>query len=132
VNRPIPKLGSIKTPSEISEKFVTGFTHFALPAIASKTEDQAEISIDLPQRTIKNLEKIFGISFPEEVRKNSSAPTIKAGDVIEIPIFSRSPDSVLKILLVGVGEKSDVEIRKAGTALGRKVRGTKSYVLSLI
>ena len=132
MNRPIPKLGSVKTPSEISEKFIAGFTHFALPAIASKTEDQAEISIDLPQRTIKNLEKIFGISFPEEVRKNSSAPTIKAGDVIEIPIFSRSSESVLKILLVGVGEKSEVEIRKAGAALGRKVRGTKSSVLSLM
>jgi len=105
VNRPIPKLGSITTPSEISEKFIAGFTHFALPAIASKNQDQAEISIDLPQRTIKNLEKIFGISFPEEVRKNSSSPTIKAGEVIEIPVIFRGSDSVIKILLVGVGEK---------------------------
>ena len=53
--------------------------------------------------------------------------TAKAGEIIEVPI---TLDQLTRIYLVGVGEQSDDDIRKAASALGRKVKGSNSVVLS--
>jgi leucyl aminopeptidase len=136
VNRPIPKLGSVKAPSELSEKFIAGYSHIALPIVANASEsskkDTSGIAIDLSQKLIKSLEKIFEISFTDEIRKASTAPSAKAGEIIDIPVPSPKSDEMLRVILVGIGEKSDTEIRKAGAAIGRKVRGTSSSVLSFL
>ena len=112
MNRPIPKLGSVKTPSEFSEKFFTGFSHIALPI----SSENNEVVIGLTKKEIKSLEEIFAISFTAEIKKHGSGITAKPGEAIDIPILK---DDVTRILLVGMGAASDSDIRKAGAALGR-------------
>ena len=51
----------------------------------------------------------------------------KAGEIIEILLLI---DSLTRIYLVGIGEGVDEDIRKASSALSRKVKGTQSKVLS--
>jgi leucyl aminopeptidase len=133
VNRPIPALGSVKNPGELSEKFFKNYSHLALPLISKLEKDTSELIIDLPAKTIKSLEKIYELKFSEEIKKNGVGITAKAGEVIDIPILnSRKLDDVKRILLVGTGSRSESDIRKAGVAIGRKVRATKSQVLSWI
>ena len=130
MNRSIPKLGSIANPSELSEKFLNNYSYIALPIVSSTNKEKSEVVIDLPLRSIKSFEKIFSISFLEEIRKHGASITAKAGEVIDIPIATSS--ELTRILLVGIGLRSDVDIRKAGVAIGRKSRATQARVLSFI
>lgn len=130
MNRSIPKLGSIANPSELSEKFLKNYSVIALPIIASANKEKPEVAIDLSARTVKSFEKIFNISFPDEIRKHGASITAKAGEVIDIPVSLS--EELVRILLVGVGARSESDIRKAGVAVGRKVRATKAHVLSFI
>ena len=52
--------------------------------------------------------------------------TAKAGEVIEIPL---KVEKLTRIYLVGVGEATDDDIRKASTAISRKVKGSDAKVL---
>jgi len=130
VNRSVPKLGSIASPSELSEKFLKNYSYFALPIVAQSNQEKPEVVLDLPLRSIKNFEKIFEISFPEEIRKHGASITAKAGEVIDIPIATKN--ELIHILLVGIGSRSESDIRKAGVALGRKTRATQARALSFI
>ena len=91
MNRPIPKLGSVRNPSEFSDNFIKDYSHIALPItsgnIEEKAEEKAEISVDLSARLLTSLERTFGISIQEEIRKNGPTVTGKAGEVIEIPVI---------------------------------------------
>ena len=131
MNRPIPKLGSVKNPGEISEKFLQDYSHLAIPAISVQNDEKTEVQLDFSARSIKTLEKIFGITFKEEIFKLANSANLKAGDVIEIPIV-QAKSKIVKILLVGVGSRTDFDIRKAATAVGRKVRGIRADILSFI
>jgi leucyl aminopeptidase len=55
--------------------------------------------------------------------------TAKPGEIIEVPI---SVGSLTRIYLVGMGNESDDDLRKASTALGRKVKGTNCVLLSAL
>jgi leucyl aminopeptidase len=129
VNRPIPNLGSIAAPSDFSEKFFSKYTHIALPLIS----DEGTLEIELSKKDLKQIFGIYNLDFQLEVKKYGSGVTGKAGEVIEIPVLSEnSNEELVKLLLVGVGTRSDVDLRKAGAAIGRKVKGTKANVLSLL
>lgn len=133
MNRPIPVLGSIKNPGELSEKFLENYSHLALPLKTSTKTEKIELTVDLPAKAIKSLEKIYQIDFSFEISKHGSGITGKAGEVIDIPAtISSNKTDIKRILLVGVGGRSDGEIRKAGVAVGRKVRNISSRVLSWI
>jgi len=69
VNRPIPALGSVKNPGELSEKFFKNYSHLALPLVSKLEKDTSELIIDLPAKTIKSLEKIYELKFSEEIKK---------------------------------------------------------------
>ena len=131
MNLPLPKLGTVKLPGEISEKFFKGFTHIALAIKAKDSKELPEIEIVLSKKIIKSIEKIYSISFTDEIKKNGSAVTGKAGEVIDIPVLQESGE-VVHILLVGVGESSNSHIRRASAAIGRKVKASKSSVLSFL
>jgi leucyl aminopeptidase len=135
VNRPIPKLGSVKNPSEFSDSFIKDYSHIALPItqenVADTTKEKSGISVDISARLLTTLERTLGISIHDEIRKNGPTVTAKAGEVIEIPV-TRSNDEVVRVLLVGIGSRSESDIRKAGTSIGRKVRGNKSEVVSFL
>ena len=133
MNRPIPVLGSVKNPGELSEKFLKNYSHLALTLKTATVKEKIEISVDLPAKAIKSLEKIYQIDFSLEISKHGSGITGKAGEVIDIPAtISSNSNDVKRIFLVGVGGRSEGEIRKAGVAVGRKVRNTSSRVLSWI
>ena len=51
----------------------------------------------------------------------------KAGEIIELPVSAT--DGISRLYLVGVGNESRDELRKAGAALGRKTKGTGYRVL---
>ena len=131
MNLPLPRLGTVKPPGEFSEKFFKGFTHIALAIKAKDSRELPEIEIILSKKIIKSIEKIYSISFTDEIKKNGSAVTGKAGEVIDIPVLQESGE-VVHILLVGVGESSNSHIRRASAAIGRKVKASKSSVLSLL
>lgn len=123
--RPIPKLGSVKNPKQLSEQFFKGFTHVALPLISK----DGDLQVDKSKKDIKSLEEIFNISFNNEIKKHGAGITGKAGELIDIPVLE---DEVKRIILVAVGNRSESEIRKAATALGRKVRASKANLISLL
>lgn len=125
MNRPIPKLGSVKHPSEFSEKFFKSYTHIALPLVSK----DSSLQIDLSKSEISKLEKAFDLTFTTEIKKFSNGITGKAGEVIEIPVLT---NDLQKILLVAVGNGSHVDLRKAATSIGRKVKASKSKVISLL
>ena len=131
MNLPLPRLGTVKPPGEFSEKFFKGFTHIALAIKAKDSKELPEIEIILSKKIIKSIEKIYSISFTDEIKKNGSAVTGKAGEVIDIPVLQESGE-VVHILLVGIGESSNSHIRRASAAIGRKVKASKSSVLSLL
>jgi len=131
VNLPIPNLGTVKLPKEISEKFFKGYTHIALPMKAKEGKEGPEPEIVLGNRIIRDIEKAFSISFSDEIKKHGANITGKAGEVIDIPVLQGSSE-VIHILLVGVGEANDSHIRKASAAIGRKVKASKSSVLSFL
>ena len=131
MNLPIPKLGTVNLPGEISDKFFKGFTHIALPIKAKETKTEPEIEIVLSKKITKSIEAIFSISFLDEIKKSGGSVTAKAGEVIEIPVLQTSGE-VVRILLVGVGESSNSHIRKASAAIGRKIKASKSSVLSFL
>jgi leucyl aminopeptidase len=131
MNLPLPRLGTVKPPGEFSEKFFKGFTHIALAIKAKDSRELPEIEIVLSKKIIKSIEKIYSISFTDEIKKNGSAVTGKAGEVIDIPVLQESGE-VVHILLVGIGESSNSHIRRASAAIGRKVKASKSSVLSLL
>ena len=131
MNLPLPRLGTVKPPGEFSEKFFKGFTHIALAIKAKDSKELPEIEIILSKKIIKSIEKIYSISFTDEIKKNGSAVTGKAGEVIDIPVLQESGE-VVHILLVGVGESSNSHIRRASATIGRKVKASKSSVLSLL
>jgi leucyl aminopeptidase len=129
VNLPIPKLGTVKLPGVISEKFFKGFTHIALPIKTKEIKAEPEIEIVLSKKIIKSIEEIFSISFIDEIKKNGGTVTGKAGEVIEIPVLQSSGE-VVRILLVGVGDSTNSHIRRASAAIGRKIKTSNSSALS--
>ncbi len=133
MNRPIPKLGSVNGPRELSEKLLKNYSHFAFPIISKAVNDKPEIVIDLTAKKLKSLEEIFKVNFAAEITKHGLGVTGKAGEIIDIPAtLSDGKLNPIRILLVGVGSRSDVDIRKAGASLGRKIRASKSSLLSFV
>lgn len=53
----------------------------------------------------------------------------KAGEIIEVPL---SAGSLKRIYLVGVGEENQHDVRKAATALGRRVKSSNALLLSAL
>ncbi|MEY3400312.1 MAG: hypothetical protein RLZZ486_780 [Actinomycetota bacterium] len=125
MNRPIPKLGSVKYPKQLSEQFFKKFTHIALPLISK----DGDLQIDISKKEIKSLEEIFGISFVSEIKKNGAGITAKAGELIDIPVLDKE---VKRVILVAVGNRSEIDMRKAATALGRKVKASKATLISFL
>ena len=54
--------------------------------------------------------------------------TGKAGEIIELPVGAE--DGIARLYLVGIGNESGEELRKAGASLGRKTKGTSFHVLN--
>ena len=122
MNRPIPKLGTRKTGSPSGET-LKGVTHLAIPVLTSG-------DLALSEKWLSFLEREFNINFQDEITKAGSSFSSKLGELVEISLLAKS-SSLIRIFLVGVGERKPNELRKVGTILGRKVKGTSATLLSL-
>jgi leucyl aminopeptidase len=93
-------------------------TYDAIALAANTTDDGALLdSNPYSEQIVKKL----GIDF-KEVKSNWPDFTGKPGELIEIPISGFG--KVSRVYILGVGQGSREELRKAGASLGRKIKGT--------
>lgn len=71
--------------------------------------------------------KLFGLKFSDEIEVEKASS--RAGDLVEFAV-SAPKSSIERLILVGIGSGSDSELRKAGAALGRRVRGKSDSLAS--
>lgn len=122
MNRPIPKLGSRKVAAPSGE-FLKDITHLALPVLPDG-------KISISDRWQRFLESEFKVNLSDEIEKVGPSFSAKLAELVEIPILKKDSE-LSRVYLVGVGEASPADLRKVGTVLGRKVKGTTANLLSL-
>ena len=81
------------------------------------------------QTLISEIETLFEINLLDELAFFS--PTGKAGEIFEIPVI-HSSTTIDRLYLVGAGDQSTSAFRTSGAALGRKVRGKATHLISLL
>ena len=99
------------------------FSGFAIP-ISQK--DQKPIFENQP--LIKALFKEYGLDIAAELKKWPDFLG-KSGELIELPISSEK-GGIIRIFLIGIGEKKRDDFRKAAIALARKVKGSGQKIAS--
>ena len=67
-----------------------------------------------------------------EIEKAGTSFAGKVGEVYEIFLSPLKKSKLQRVLLVGVGEGSPSDMRKAGVAVGRKIKGTGSSLFSFV
>ena len=113
-------LPEITHSSVRNEKLFKDVTAVAIPV------SQGEKATIKKSELLKTLTSHTNIDLTIELA-NWPEFTAKAGEIIEVPL---KVDSLTRIYLVGVGESTDEDIRKASAALSRKVKGSNAKVLS--
>lgn len=78
---------------------------------------------------IRKIEAQFALNLIDEI--NFFEATGKAGEVFEIPVSAEGL-RCQRLIFVGLGKQSALDVRNAGAALGRKVRGTSRSLFSLV
>ena len=127
MNRPVPRLGSRQLAGTPSWAWFKDVTQLALPV-----ENNDGLAVKAPRKLTDFLSRELGIDFPIEIAKAGPSFTGKVGEAIEIPLLPKTKDTKLtKIILISIGAGSEADLRKVGTALGRKVKGTSAHLLSL-
>ena len=109
----------------ISEIDLSKYDSVAVPII--KSDSGVELG---NSKVIKAIEKHFKIELVN-LLSNWPDATGKAGELLEVPIAA--PEAKLsRIYFVGVGENTPEDLRKAGTTLSRKVKGSGSAILNTL
>ena len=109
----------------ISEIDLSKYDSVAVPIIKS----DSGVELGNP-KVIKAIEKHFKIELVN-LLSNWPDATGKAGELLEVPIAA--PEAKLsRIYFVGVGENTPEDLRKAGTTLSRKVKGSGSAILNTL
>lgn len=98
-----------------------GVDVLALPIKAGK------VSYEGGQSIKKIINECDDLDIPELIALHKL--TGKAGELLEVPVKGGS--GIAAIFLVGVGEGTRVDLVKAGSAIGRKLRGTGKRCASL-
>lgn len=118
MNSAIPRLGSRKVKGTPTDQALVDLTHIAIPVKDSK--------LQIDPKWKKFLERQLLVDLEEEI-KASKEFTGKVGEIIEV----KSNTNPIKILLSGVGESKNVDQRKLGAILGRRIKGSPAKLLSL-
>ena len=129
-------------PNATPERIFSGKSSIALAVSNASSSVSSSASSSATNSTQKSTDKfkISNSSFANIVEKYFQIRLLekiadwpefqaKAGEVIEIPVQS---GSVRRIYLVGIGDAKPEELRKAATAIGRKVKGQEVDLLSAI
>ncbi|MSV76121.1 MAG: leucyl aminopeptidase family protein, partial [Actinobacteria bacterium] len=109
----------------ISDIDLSKYDSVAIPI--SKSDSKAELS---NPKTNKVIEKYFKTDLAD-LLSNWPDATGKAGELLEMPI-TVSGEKLSRIYFVGVGENTPEDLRKAGTALARKVKNSGSAILNTL
>ena len=109
----------------ISDIDLSKYDSVAIPI--TKSDSKAELS---NPKTNKVIEKYFKTDLAD-LLSNWPDATGKAGELLEMPI-TVSGEKLSRIYFVGVGENTPEDLRKAGTALARKVKNSGSAILNTL
>ncbi len=123
MNRPAPKLGSREVSGTITWAALKGITHLALPLDPEKKSA-------LPRKQFNSLLKELNLDLDLEITKAGASFTGKLGEVIDIPILLEGR-TLTRIYLIAIGDGTESDLRKVGSILGRKIKGTSAELLSL-
>lgn len=86
-------------------------------------------TLKIPTQIKTSVEKLFGLTLSDEISVEKA--TGKAGEIVEIPV-SAEGSSVERLLLVGIGEGAVADFRKAGIAIGRRIKGKETAVTNAV
>ena len=109
----------------ITDIDLSKYDSIAVPFIKS----DSSVELGNP-KAIKVIEKHFKIELAH-LLSNWPDATGKAGELLEVPIATPE-DKLSRIYFVGVGENTPEDLRKAGTALSRKVKSSGSAILNTL
>ena len=109
----------------ITDIDLSKYDSVAVPIIKS----DSSVELGNP-KAIKTIEKHFKIELAH-LLSNWPDATGKAGELIEVPILAPG-NKLSRIYFVGVGENTPEDLRKAGTALSRKVKSSGSVILNTL
>lgn len=101
------------------------FTNFTAVALPVKSGEKLQIT---PTRFTTALKDFCHLDLDIEL-KNWPDFVAKAGEIIEIPL---SAQTLSRIYLVGVGEETLEDMRKAASAMGRKIKSSNAKLLSVL
>ena len=97
-------------------------------AIGFTKSESGEFAFPSSTAMVSRVESKFELNLSDELTFFSA--TGKAGEVFEIPV-SDANATTERLVFVGLGKQTLSEIRNAGAALGRKVRGTSKSLYTL-
>ena len=109
----------------ISDIDLSKYDSVAVPII--KSDSGAELG---NPKAIKVIEKLFKIELAN-LLSNWPDATGKAGELLEVPVGT-TEEKLSRIYFVGIGENTPEDLRKAGTALSRKVKSSGSAILNTL
>jgi leucyl aminopeptidase len=105
----------------------------ATASVASAKNALLAIPLDstskIPAQLKSSVEKLFGLRLGDEIAFEKA--TGKAGEITEIPVAAKG-SKVERLLIVGIGEGSVEDFRKAGIALGRRVKGKETSITNAV
>ena len=121
---PNSNLGALTDALADAQSIAIGFTQ--------RTDDgegkKVEFNFPAHGALIAKLEKIFEIDLRDELAFFSA--TGKTGEIFEVPVSS-DQFAADRILLISLGDETNLAIRQAGAALGRKGRGKAVTIAAL-
>ena len=107
-----------------AQSIAIGFTQ----KIGAGEDKKVEFNFPAHANLIKKLEKTFEIDLRDELAFFSA--TGKAGEIFEIPVVA-DRFAADRILLIGLGDDTNLAVRQSGAALGRKGRGKAVTIAAL-
>lgn len=97
-------------------------------AIGFFKSESGDITFPIFTSLVRKIESQYQIKMQDEL--SFFAVTGKAGEIFEIPVSAESVNCQ-RLMFVGLGKQSPSDMRAAGAALGRKLRGVTRSLYSL-
>ncbi|HUW78941.1 MAG TPA: leucyl aminopeptidase family protein [Candidatus Nanopelagicaceae bacterium] len=88
-----------------------------------------DLNLKVPTKLRSSLEKLFDLKLSDEFAFENA--TGKVGEIVEFPV-SAPNSKIERILVVGIGSGSVEDYRKAGAALGRRVKGRENSITNAV
>lgn len=92
------------------------------------TKSEEVVSFPVSTSHVRKVESKFALNLQDEL--SFFTATGKAGEIFEIPVSAEGV-RCQRLIFVGLGKQTSADIRLAGAALGRKVKGTSRSLFSL-